>query len=97
MIYRLKSHPAVKKDLRHIAPDARDEILNKVLSKLEENPFLGMPLTGPLRGYWKYRVFLLRVWYRIGYSIDTEHHEMVVIAIGARGGFYQRLRRRLKK
>ena len=97
MSFYLRSHPAVRKDLRRIAPPARDEIIFSILPKLEENPFLGTNLTGSLRGYWKYRVFLFGVWYRIGYTIDTKRREVVILAVGPRGGFYERLHRRLKK
>ena len=65
--------------------------------QLAADPFQGVPLTGPLRGYWKYRVFLCGVQYRVAYVIDVRKKEVVIIAIGPRGGFYERMRKRVRK
>ncbi len=69
--------------------------MSHVLPQLAADPLQGTPLTGPLRGYWKHRVFLFGVWYRVAYVMDTQRREVVVIAIGPRGGFYARMRKRV--
>ena len=68
-----------------------------MLPQLAADPFQGVPLTGPLRGYWKYRVFLFGVWYRVAYTLDARMKEVLIIAIGPRGGFYERMRQRVRK
>jgi len=95
--YLTQFHPAVRKDLRRINPRAREDILLSVLPELQKDPYIGTLLTGPLRGIYKYRIFISGVWYRIAYSIDSECREIIVLAIGARGEFYDRLSRRLGK
>ena len=75
MKYSLGFHPATRKDLRRIAVNARDKILFAILPELSANPFKGIPLSGPLRGFYKYRVFLFVVWYRIVYKIYTKQRE----------------------
>lgn len=97
MKYLLRFHPAVRKDLRNVDPKARSIIISTTLPNFIADPFQGTPLSGPLRGYWKHRVFVLSVWYRIAYEIDIKLREVVIIAIGPRGGFYQHLRHRTKK
>lgn len=47
MSYRLEAHKAVRKDLKRISPQSAKEIVNKVLPKITENPFIGLPLVGP--------------------------------------------------
>lgn len=97
MTFGIRSHPAVKKDLRRIDPRAREQVTSSILPKLSNDPFQGVPLVGPLRGIWKYRVFILGVWYRIAYLVDTQQKEIIILAIGSRGGFYERLKRRSKR
>jgi len=63
---------------------------------LAEEPARGIPLTGPVRGFWKYRAFLSDVSYRIGYLVNNTHREVIILAAGPRGGFYEHLRRRTK-
>ena len=76
--------------------NAVKEIVDAIIPALAHDPHSGTPLRGPLRGYWKYRVALLGVWYRIVYTINTKEHRITVIAIGSRGNFYDRLNRRLE-
>lgn len=89
----VRSHPAVRKDLRRLSKNVHFFILNKVLPNIAENPYRGTPLHGPLKGYWK----LQTGEYRISYLIDNKLREVVIIEIGPRGGFYNRLRDRLGK
>ena len=93
MPWRIRFHPAVKKDLRHLSSEARYFIIQKVFPLLGENPYAGEPLHGPLKGLWKY----ITSEKRIAYLIYPKLKEVVIIEIGPRGGFYGRLRRRLGK
>lgn len=93
MPWIISFHPAVRKDLRRLPKEAADFILNSAASSLVENPYCGDMLHGPLRGIWKLRSGE----YRIAYCIDEKRHEIVILEIGSRGGFYARLRNRLKK
>lgn len=92
MAWNLCFHPGVKKDLRRISSEARNSLLERIFPLLKEKPYCGEPLHGPLRGFWKYRTGK----YRITYSVNKELREIIVIEIGPRGGFYERLRRRLR-
>lgn len=86
-------HPAVRKDLRRPPKEAADFILDSTASLLAENPYCGDMLHGPLRGVWKLR----NGEYRVAYCIDEKRHEVIILEVGSRGGFYARLRRRLGK
>lgn len=91
MLWRLRFHPAVRKDLRRLPQAEARFIVSELLPRLGVNPFGGEPLHGPLRDFWKYRSGE----YRIAYLLDKAQSEIVVLEIGPRGGFYERLRRRL--
>lgn len=93
MPWIISFHPAVRKDLRRLSKEAADFILNDAALSLAENPYCGDMLHGPLRGVWKLRSGE----YRVAYCIDEKRHEVVVLEIGSRGGFYARLRNRLRK
>ncbi len=93
MPWAFRSHPAVKKDLRRVPEKTRDFIFKEIFPKIVNNPYAGEPLHGPLKGIWK----CYAGEHRIAYSIDSELHEVVIIEVGARGGFYERLRRRIDR
>ena len=85
MDWKLRAHPAVRKDLRRLSPERRNLILDTALSAIAANPFRGEPLHGPLKGFWKFRIGEDR----IAYAIDERRHEAVVLEVGPRGGFYE--------
>lgn len=93
MAWALRFHPAVRKDLRRLPKEARNFIPTNVLPMLGRNPYGGEPLHGPLKGFWKYQSGE----YRVAYAVDEKRHEVIVLEVGPRGGFYERLRRRLRK
>ncbi|HYM62359.1 MAG TPA: type II toxin-antitoxin system RelE/ParE family toxin [Thermoanaerobaculia bacterium] len=47
------------------------------LEKIDEDPLAGTPLLGPLRGFWSYRIGVLRIIYRI----VAEARFIVILAI----------------
>ena len=93
MSWSLRFHPAVRKDLRRLSPEARNFILSTMLPLIAADPHRGETLHGPLRGFWKYRSGE----YRIAYELDATRHEIIILEIGLRGGFYERLRKRMKR
>lgn len=93
MSWALRFHPAVKKDLRRLSPEARNFILGDRLPPLGRDPFRGELLHGPLKGLRKLQTGEIR----IAYAVDERRHEIVVLEIGPRGGFYERLRRRMRR
>lgn len=93
--FRLEAHKTVKKDLKKITPRAVQEIVNKILPKIADNPFIGNSLTGPLKSYSKFVFYFEGVSYRIIYQIYSEQKIIFIIAIGSRGKFYEKLIRRI--
>lgn len=93
MVWILRFHPAVKKDLRRLSYEARNFIIHNSFPELAANPYQGEQLHGPLKRFWK----VYSGGYRIAYSIDNTRKEVVILDVGPRGGFYERLRRRLGK
>ncbi len=84
MLYILRFHPSVKKDLANI-PDQDYIRIKKVLSSLESDPFLGKKLWGEYKGYYS-----IRVWpYRIVYTLHRTSQSIIITAIGYRQGIYK--------
>ena len=96
LMYKDLYHPAVKKDLKKIDKNARDDIKETWIPKLLSKPFGGEELTGPLAGIRSYHFSVGRVQYRIAYSINENEHIIKMLMIAKRESFYQILKRRLK-
>lgn len=85
-----------RRDLKKLSKQASARIANFCLPKLMRNPYLGIKLSGNLNGYFKYVFKFQGVSYRIAYQIFEEDKVVLIIAIGARGKFYERLLKRIK-
>lgn len=94
--HRLVFHPAIRKDLRKLPKQAAAHLVDEVFLEIAKAPFEGTPLRGELRGLWKWVVHYGGVSYRVVYESDTKARTIYVLSVGARGGFYERLRRRLR-
>lgn len=93
--FALEAHRAVRRDLRKISAKTAKEIVNEALPKIAQSPFVGIPLTGDLKGYFKFVFRSKSVSYRIIYQIDEKRKIIFVVAIGPREKFYERLFRRI--
>jgi mRNA-degrading endonuclease RelE of RelBE toxin-antitoxin system len=94
--FRLEAHKAVRHDLKKIPPQAVREIVNKVFLKIVQNPFVGISLVGPLRGYFKFVFHFGGVSYRIIYQVHPQQKLVFIVAVGPRGKFYERLLKRIE-
>ena len=95
-MYQVHTLKVVRRDLRKLLKPAATEIVNFCLPKLSKNPYLGIPLSGNLREYWKYVFRFKGVSYRIAYQISEKEKVILIIAIGPREKFYERLLQRVK-
>ena len=95
-MYELRTLKVVRKDLRKLSKPTTAKIVYFYLPQLAKNPRLGIPLSGNLKNYWKYVVKFQGVSYRIAYQISEKEKVVLVIAIGPREKFYERLLQRLK-
>jgi addiction module RelE/StbE family toxin len=93
--YRIEFARVVRKDLKKLAHNAR-ATLSEQIEALSENPRLGEPLHGILRGIWKYEFTCAGTSYRIAYRILEKERVVLVEMVGSREGFYQRLQHRVR-
>ena len=93
--YSLRFHPAVKKDLRKLTPDAVAHLKQEVFPGLGQDPQQGGILRGSFRNLRKKVVRFEGVSYRVIYQFDSRARSVIVLMVGPRGDFYDRLRRRL--
>ena len=95
-MYQIHTLKAIRKDLKKLSKQTSARIVNFCLPQLAQNPYLGIQLSGNLKGYFKY-VFKFRgTNYRIAYQISEKEKVVLIIAIGPRGEFYERLLKRIK-
>ena len=85
---------AVEKDLDGLK-GLRDQAVDELL-KLEDNPYLGEPKRGSLKGSRALSFTMPGGAYRAAYVVDKRLRECLVIAVGPHEGFYEIAERRLK-
>ncbi len=96
-MYQIHALKVTRKDLKKLPKQTSIKIVNFCLPQLSKNPYLGIQLTCNLKGYFKYVFKFQNVNYRIIYQISKKEKIILIIAIGAREKFYERLLRRINK
>lgn len=76
-MWQVEIHPLVwEEDLSRLDPPARVRITKAIRSKLTTHPTaFGKPLSDPLHGYWRLRVGIYRIIYRV------EQYRLVVLVV----------------
>lgn len=95
-MYQLRTLRVIRKDLKKLSKQAAARIVDFYLPQLANDPYIGISLSGNFKGFWKYVVKFQGVNYRIAYQISEKEKVILVIAIGPREKFYERLLRRLR-
>ena len=86
MVYELAFHPEAAKELKRLEANVRQRVLNKVQWLLEHiEDVQHKPLTAQWEGTYRLRVGD----YRVIYSIDRKHGQVVVYAVGHRREIYK--------
>jgi len=73
-----------------------EEVREKVVEtqrKIAEEPFIGKPLKGDLRGWRSYPFSHKSNSYRLAYKVDEEKKQVIFGSVGTRQGFYDDLRK----
>ncbi len=87
MSYDILWHENALKDLKKIDKDQARSIIEKIEQYLVKDPYrLGQPLTGHLKGLFRYR----KGKYRVIYNIKEEELIILVLKIGKRDGIYNK-------
>ncbi|MGL4636773.1 MAG: type II toxin-antitoxin system RelE family toxin [Beijerinckiaceae bacterium] len=87
-VWTVEIDPRALKELRKLPADSAREILRYIDERIlkESNPRLhGKPLTGDLKGYWRYRVGI----YRIIAEIKDNQFKVFVLAVAHRREVYR--------
>ena len=96
-MWQVEIHPLVwEEDFARLDPQDRVRITKAIRRKLTTDPLaFGKPLTGPLRGYWRLRVDV----YRVIYRIEQQRLVVLVVKVGMRrdAQIYTEAIRRLRK
>jgi len=83
-MYEIIFRNPAKRFLKSLDNQFQKRILEKI-EKLKNNPRIGKPLTGNLKGLWRLR----QDNYRIVYRIRDQELIIYVLNIGDRGGIYK--------
>ena len=95
-MYQIHTIKAIRKDFKKLSKDVTKKIINNHFPKLLINPYSGILLSGKFNNYRKYSFTCNGVSYRIIYQISKIKKVILIIAIGSREKFYERLFNRLK-
>ncbi|MEW6108881.1 MAG: type II toxin-antitoxin system mRNA interferase toxin, RelE/StbE family [Nitrospirota bacterium] len=94
-MFELKAIKTVKKDLKSLHPKLAKEIKSQHFKKIKESPFESFELGYSFKGLRSYHFNFEGTSYRIIYEVFEKDRLVVVIMIGKRENFYEKLKRRL--
>jgi len=94
-MYKDQYHPRIKKDLKKLDPQIREEIKNKYIPNILLSPDIGHNLEGDLSGILSYHIMIFKQQYRIAYIVDEDVKTVFILMIAKRGDFYTLLKRRI--
>ena len=91
MSYRIRFHPAARKEFLALDQQIRDRISPRVNALAEDpRPANTEPLHGVLKGLRKIRVGS----YRVAYAVDDDARVVTITEVGHRRAIYRRAARR---
>lgn len=73
------------KSVKRVDEEMKERV-KKIVKEILKNPYSGVPLTHPLKGYWRKRIGK----YRIIYKIDEKDKEVLFIDFGLRKKIYRK-------
>ena len=85
MTFEIYATKRFMKEFNKLNKVIQDRIRDKV-SELQENPYLGIPLTAGFKGKYKLRIGD----YRVIYEIDFQNKRIFLEAVGLRKNIYER-------
>jgi len=93
-MFNIKSIKAVRKDLKRLSHEVVNEIETVHFKNIRENPFQSQELGYGFKGLRSYHFSLKGTSYRIIYEVFEKDELIVVVMIGTRESFYERLKRK---
>lgn len=84
-MYKIEYAKGVLKDLKSLPKKVQKRALEIVENYLAEDPFIGKPLTGKFKGFWKFRMGD----YRIIYALEKAKVTIFVLRIRHRKEVYR--------
>ena len=94
-MFEIKSIKAVKRDLKKLPRDLVSDLKTVHFKNIRENPFQGYELGYVFKGLRSYHLNYKGKSYRVVYEVFKEDGLVVIIMIGSRESFYEKLRRRV--
>jgi len=94
----IKFMPRAKKYFKKLKDERLKKLYRNAIDLIAENPYIGNPKTGDLKGLYGYDIFYNKTNYELAYIIEVmEDGEIVVIVMaGTRENFYDEIKRYLK-
>ena len=94
-MYELIIPRSVEKDIRKLPRQLQKIIASEPLESIKSEPHQGKFLRGKSRGLRKYTFFYKGTEYRIVYRVSETAKSAILIMVGSRENFYERLERRI--
>lgn len=93
MSYEQKAYSGYNRVVKKYNEPLQHEIFS-VQDKIADDPEIGWPLHGSLKGWHSYGFRFEGVSYRIAYKKDDENKIVVFGSVGTRQGFYDKMERK---
>ena len=85
------------KDIRKLASQLQKLLLSKVFPYLSEDYTVAKKLKAKLRDIYSYGFNFKKTEYRIAFEVINESQKLLILMVGTRENFYDRLHRRIGK
>ena len=85
MSFEIYATKRYHKEFNKLGREVQNRIREKV-AELQDNPYLGIPLTAQFKGKYKLRVGD----YRVIYELDFQNSRIFLVAVGPRKKIYER-------
>lgn len=86
---------SASRQLKKFDKPIRVKLINE-LEKIAENPYIGELLKGDLATIYSYHLKITGTEYRVAYQIKEKEIVVVIMQIGTRENFYEKLKMQLK-
>ena len=90
--WRVDVPPHVAEVIRHLPPEVKQGV-RAALRAITEDPDIGEPLRGELKGLWKFRVRR----YRLVYELHPGARVVRIVAVGHRRGICDEVSARIRR
>jgi len=92
LTFRVEITPSAKKLIKKFSLELREKVMTEAY-KITENLYQHEKLSGPLSKFYSWHFSFKGIEYRIAYQVFKNENRIVLILVGTRENFYEKLKK----